>query len=79
MRDPAVGAYYYRISISEADANGNPTGTRFYYGDGLAWEKVVGADIVPELLDGGEGRRKQPLPDSGQTTRRGSGRYAIML
>ena len=50
MRDPAVGAYYYRISISEADANGNPTGTRFYYGDGLAWEKVVGADIVPESL-----------------------------
>ncbi|HSU99631.1 MAG TPA: hypothetical protein VLI91_05955 [Roseiarcus sp.] len=50
MRDPAIGAHYYRVSVSEADANGNPTGSRYYYGDGLAWEKVVGADIVPESL-----------------------------
>jgi len=50
MRDPAVGAHYYRVSVCEADANGNPTGSRYYYGDGLAWEKIVGADIVPESL-----------------------------
>ena len=65
MRDPAIGAQYYRVSISEADANGNPTGSRYYYGDGLAWEKVVGADIVPESLGTRRGwRREQPLSDS---------------
>lgn len=50
MRHPSVGAHYYRVSISRADANGNPTGPRYFYGDGLAWQKVVGADIVPESL-----------------------------
>jgi hypothetical protein len=45
MRDPAVGAHYYRISICEADTNGNPTGARSYYGDGLAWKQVVGASV----------------------------------
>ena len=50
MRHPSVGAHYYRVSISRADANGNPTGPRYFYGDGLAWQKIVGADIVPESL-----------------------------
>ncbi len=50
MRDPAVGAQYYRVSISRADTDGNPTGTRYYMGQGLAWQKVVGADVVPESL-----------------------------
>ena len=50
MRHPSVGAHFYRVSISRADANGNPTGPRYFYGDGLAWQKVVGADIVPESL-----------------------------
>lgn len=57
MRDPAVGAQYYRVSICKADALGIPIGTRYYYGqglspssDGLVWQKVVGADIVPDSL-----------------------------
>lgn len=50
MRAAAVGAKYYRISISRADALGNPVGTRHYYNQGLAWQKVVGLDIVPESL-----------------------------
>ena len=56
MKDPSVGAVYYRISITKADGSGNPSGTRVYYGDGvykdesLSWSKVVGSDIVPELL-----------------------------
>ncbi len=61
MKDPAIGAYYYRVSISKADASGNPVGSRYYYGaglhpagDGLAWQKAVitgtGVDIVPETL-----------------------------
>jgi hypothetical protein len=50
MRAAAVGAKYYRVSISRADASGNPTGTRFYYHQGLAWQKVVGLDIIPESL-----------------------------
>ncbi|MEO6590285.1 MAG: hypothetical protein ABIP06_13385 [Pyrinomonadaceae bacterium] len=43
----AVGARYYRISITEADNNGNPTGAREYLSDGLAWKKfvIVGTDI----------------------------------
>ena len=49
-----VGAKYYRISISEADTNGDPTGTRHYLSNGLAWEKsvIVGGsiDIESEVL-----------------------------
>lgn len=45
MKD--IGARYYRISVTEADSNGNPTGTRHYLNSGLAWEKavIVGTDI----------------------------------
>lgn len=57
MRNAPIDARYYRVSICRADVNGNPTGPRLYYGqglspagDGLAWQKVVGADIVPESL-----------------------------
>jgi hypothetical protein len=50
MRDPSIGAHYYRISVCRADADGNPTGDRHYYGDGLAWDKIVGAEIVPDVL-----------------------------
>ena len=57
MKDPAVGAHYYRVSISRADANGNPVGPRYYYGQGLdnandslTWMKVVGLDVVPDNL-----------------------------
>ena len=56
LRDPAIDAKYYRISITRADANGNPTGTRVYFGDGvykneaLSWNKFEAGDIVPELL-----------------------------
>lgn len=51
MRVAPVGAMYYRISITEADSSGNPTGTRFYLTDGLSWDKSVpdgmgGVDIV---------------------------------
>jgi hypothetical protein len=61
MKDPAVGARFYRVSISKADSSGNPVGTRYYYGqglhpssDGLTWQKAVitgtGVDIVPDTL-----------------------------
>jgi hypothetical protein len=61
MKDPAIGAKYYRVSISRADPFGNPVGPRYYYGqglhpasDGLTWQKAVitmtGIDIVPETL-----------------------------
>lgn len=63
MKHPSVGAHYYRISVTRADANGNPVGTRRYYGEGsgfngagdvLAWLKAVvtatGVDTVPETL-----------------------------
>jgi hypothetical protein len=57
----ALGAHYYRISVSQADASGNPVGTRYLYHDPLAWEKVVGLDIVPETLG------PQPAPIGGQS------------
>lgn len=43
----AAGAKYYRISVSAADANGNPIGARSYFSDGLSWRKyvVIGSDI----------------------------------
>ncbi len=63
MKHPSVDARYYRIAVSKADANGNPTGPRRYYGEGtgfngagdvLAWLKAVvtstGVDTVPETL-----------------------------
>lgn len=55
-----LGAKYYRISVTEADAAGNPVGPapvgdRHYLSDGISWEKSVpdglgGADIVPVAL-----------------------------
>jgi hypothetical protein len=50
MRAASVGARYYRVSISRADASGNPTGERYFYKQGLAWDKVAGSDIVPESI-----------------------------
>lgn len=50
MRDPAIGAKYYRVSVSRSDAFGNPVGPRYYFDEGLAWKKVVGLDVVSESL-----------------------------
>lgn len=54
MKQAAVGAYYYRVSVTEADSNGNPVGSREYFSDGLSWQKAIvtisGVDIVPENL-----------------------------
>jgi len=50
MRHASVGAHYYRLSVCLADASGHPVGSRYYYHDGLAWEKVVGLNVVPESL-----------------------------
>ncbi len=49
LRD--VGAKYYRLSVRDADVSGNPVGPRTYIGDGLSWEKSVGAGVtVPVSL-----------------------------
>lgn len=81
MRNPSIGAHYYRISVCRADADGHPTGPRYYYGDhtndGLVWEKIVGADIVPVSLGpttvGGESNLYRiPYSDEAWV---GSGRY----
>ena len=63
LKHPSVDARYYRISVTRADEDGNPTGARRYYGEGtgfngagdvLAWLKAVvtatGVDTVPETL-----------------------------
>jgi hypothetical protein len=59
MRDAAIGAMYYRVSVTRADTSGNPTGPRRYFDEGLAWKKVVGLNVEPESLGpvtvGGEG------------------------
>ena len=53
LRD--VGAKYYRVSVTESDANGDPVGTPEYYTRGLSWTKAVSTgggnvDIVPVAL-----------------------------
>jgi len=57
MKHASVDAKYYRVSVTKADENGNPVGTRHYYGsglnngnDGLTWQKVSGSDILPVVL-----------------------------
>ena len=54
LKDAAVGARYYRVSVTAATSAGAPTGTRSYLGDGLSWTKAVstplGTVIVPEVL-----------------------------
>src|SRR5262249_34904299 len=59
----SVGAKYYRISITESDSSGHPTGTRNNLSDGLSWKKSVpngtgGVDIVSVALG--------PFPVGGQ-------------
>lgn len=55
MREPAVGAKYYRIGVTKADANGNPTGTRRYYGEGSGFNGA--GDVLSWLraFDSGTG------------------------
>lgn len=46
-----AGVEYYQLSISEADSNGDPVGTRYYLTEGLIWNKTLpGGTIVPENL-----------------------------
>jgi hypothetical protein len=47
----SIGAKYYRVSISDADASGAPTGSRSNWDSGLTWRKLVASgDIVPVNL-----------------------------
>jgi hypothetical protein len=48
-----TGAAYYRISIAEADAGGNPTGTRKALDSALSW--LYYEDSSGEILIGSEG------------------------
>jgi hypothetical protein len=52
MRD--IGATHYRVSVTAANANGDPVGNREYVSAGLSWTKAVasggGVDIVPVSL-----------------------------
>lgn len=83
-----VGAKYYRVSIIEANAFGDPTGTRYYCDSGLSWNKAVpdgggGVDIVPVSLgptSAGSGANTQnflyEIPyDTNPTTEWNAGQY----
>jgi hypothetical protein len=52
MKD--IGAKYYRVSVTEADANGNPVGSPQYVNTCPQWHKSVvvpgGVDVVPVTL-----------------------------
>jgi hypothetical protein len=77
-----VGAVYYRVSISKADASGNPTGTRNFYGDALSWQKVVGSDIVPEVLGPfpvGTQTNLYKIPYNSDATWTGAVRYHALI
>jgi hypothetical protein len=47
-----IGARYYRISVCAANINGDPTGSRTYLFDSVAWKKyvIVGTDINVESV-----------------------------
>ncbi|HHJ15213.1 MAG TPA: hypothetical protein ENJ80_00785 [Gammaproteobacteria bacterium] len=49
-----IGAKYYRVSVTEADDDGNPVGVSEYVTRGLSWKKAVavsgGVDVVPVTL-----------------------------
>lgn len=50
-----IGAKYYRISVVEADSNGDPVGSPQHLDAGLPWNKAVpdgmgGVDIIPVSL-----------------------------
>jgi hypothetical protein len=51
---PAGPPRYYRVSVSAADANGEPTGARTYYGEapgeGLSWKRDEAGSTVWETL-----------------------------
>jgi len=53
-RNAAVGARYYRVSVTAATSAGAPTGARSYLGGGLRWTKAVSTplrtEVVPEVL-----------------------------
>jgi hypothetical protein len=83
-----IGAKFYRVSIIEANATGDPTGTRSYYDTGLSWNKSVpdgsgGVDIVPVGLgpnSAGSGANAQnflyEIPyDTNPTTEWNAGQY----
>jgi hypothetical protein len=87
-----VGAKFYRISVVEAGANGDPTGTRYFLSDGLSWNKSVsdgmgGVDIVPVALgptSAGSGTNVQnflyEIPyDTNPTTDWNAGQYHAYL
>ena len=78
----ALGARYYRLSITQADAAGNPTGPRHFYGTGLSWQKVNGGNIEPESLGpqtvGGQSfLYKIPIATDANWT--GAGRYHALV
>jgi hypothetical protein len=50
MQAAPVGAKYYRIGITAADAAGNPTGAPTYLTDGLSWKKAIVGGSVPVTL-----------------------------
>ncbi len=79
---PAIDAKYYRVSVAQADSAGNPTGTHIYFGDGLAWQKVVGGDIVPETLGPftiGTEANLYKIPYASDANWTGAGRYHALI
>ncbi len=78
----SLGAMYYRLSVTQADASGNPVGTRHYYGTGLSWQKVVGSNIVPESLGPvtvGAQANLYRIPYASDANWTGAGRYHALI
>ncbi|MBL8980827.1 MAG: hypothetical protein JNL26_01505, partial [Gemmatimonadetes bacterium] len=78
----ALGAQYYRLSVVQADASGNPTGTRHFYGTGLSWQKVIGGNIEPESLGPqtvGTQSFLYKIPYASDANWTGAGRYHALI
>jgi hypothetical protein len=79
----SLGARYYRLSVVQADASGNPIGTRQFYGTGLSWQKVSGGNIEPESLGpqppvGGQSFLYK-IPFASDANWTGAGRYHALI
>ena len=60
----ALGAHFYRVSVTKADGSGNPVGGRTYLSNPIAWEKVSGLNIIQELLNPGPDSTMYRIPYS---------------
>ncbi len=59
----SIGAKYYRLSVSQADSNGNPLGSPEYVTRGLSWNKAMAVPGGVEVVSVGLGPTSTAAPN----------------